>query len=175
MEKYFGFVCVIQWVFFRSFRRKPAGLKRTRSTHSTNSTLSTEMTYTPTSEDMRIWRLQRLLLDKKWYEDYQKPGTASWGEMWCKMEKCKKWHRIRNHTWRLRNFCAVWKVVRARPEKVSWSRKCGHKIYRQNVNSWEHMQKYTWSNEEISWDFNNLKVDFVNETRIDYFSEFQTT
>ena len=38
----------------RSFRRKPTNLKRSRSTISTNSTMSTEMTFTPTSEDLRI-------------------------------------------------------------------------------------------------------------------------
>ena len=40
--------------FKRSFRRKPASIKRTRSTNSTNSTISTEMAYSPTSEDLRI-------------------------------------------------------------------------------------------------------------------------
>ncbi len=40
--------------FKRSFRRKPANLKRSRSTISTNSTMSTEMTFSPTSEDLRI-------------------------------------------------------------------------------------------------------------------------
>ena len=38
----------------RSFRRRATNLKRSRSVLSTNSAASTEMTYTPTSEDLRI-------------------------------------------------------------------------------------------------------------------------
>ena len=42
--------------FKRSFRRKAAAMKRTRSSLSTNSTMSTEMTFTatPMSEDLPI-------------------------------------------------------------------------------------------------------------------------
>ncbi|XP_064639938.1 aquaporin-4-like [Lineus longissimus] len=40
--------------FKRSFRRKKTAMQRSRSIHSSNSTVSTEMTFTPTSEDLVI-------------------------------------------------------------------------------------------------------------------------